>query len=283
MNIIDLGDTDDEDPWKASPTPTKPCIPIHTAKRASSEEIEEVEDPSLAKLKAQARARAAERAARQTQVSASTPAARKPKTAIVQLFITSEIPDTKPLLVKVRTDTTIEKPKDAWCAKQGFSSEKTKDVFMTWKGNRVYDTTTIQRLGVHVDANGCVSVDGDTNIYDDVNLPKVHLDAWTEEVYQQWKKEEAEAAAAKKRAAEPPPLVKEPSPEPAPEPQVKKIRVIMKTKGREDFKIIVKQVRDAFPQLCKRDANIVRRKLNSATLPRSSNRIAASRLSSPLP
>ncbi|KAJ4301261.1 hypothetical protein N0V90_003352 [Kalmusia sp. IMI 367209] len=235
--VIDLVDTDeDEDlPYKASPSPMPP-IPIRS-RRASSEEVEEVDDSMIAELKAKARARAAAKIASQEPTPAVVPSTQKPKpTAMVQLFIVSEIPNTKPLIIKVKTDMSLERPKNAWCEKQGFSPEQTRDIFMTWKNRRIWDTTTIQRLGVQVDDHGYAIVEGDPTIYDETNLPKIHVEAWTEEVFEQRKKEAALEAA---RAAESEPAIDEPEPEPEAESQAKQIRLILKAKGKDDFKIKV--------------------------------------------
>jgi hypothetical protein len=93
-----------------------------------------------------------------------------------------------------------------------------------------------------VDRNGNISVDGDSNIYDDVNLPKIHVQAWTDALFQQHKKEQAAAAAAKKKAAEPQLVLEERTPTPEPAPKMKKIRLIMKAKGKEDFRLSVNPV-----------------------------------------
>tara|TARA_R110002003_G_scaffold110_2_gene9242 strand:- start:11657 stop:12514 length:858 start_codon:yes stop_codon:yes gene_type:complete len=201
------------------------------------DEPEEVLDPALAALAARARARAASKA-QTVPVTNGKPA----KAPVAQLFVKPEIPAAKPLMVKVRIDSTLEQTRNAWCTKQGYSSDMSKSVFFTWKGTRVYDSTTIKRLGIQVDAKGNVSVEGDSNIYDDVNLPKVYVEAWTDELFQKHKKEEAAEAAARKLVAAPPPVIEERELTPEPTPKVNKIRLIMKAKGKEDFKLFVNPV-----------------------------------------
>jgi hypothetical protein len=146
-------------------------------------------------------------------------------------------------MVKVRVDTTIGKPRLAWCGKEKFPDQMTRNVFFTWKGTRLYDSTSIQRLGIQVDVNGNVSVEGDSNIYDDINLPKIHVEAWTEEIYKQRKKDDAAAAIAKKLAAEAALVTKQrtPTPQPEPGPEEKRFRLILKAKGYPDFKLTVKE------------------------------------------
>ncbi|XP_014552286.1 hypothetical protein COCVIDRAFT_41534 [Bipolaris victoriae FI3] len=198
------------------------------------DEAEEEEDSMFAALRARARARIAAKAA-----ASSAQGSDAPKAPITQLLITSRIPNTNPLMVKIRVDTFIEKPRKAWCAKQGLSPKDTDNVFFTWKGTRIYDSTSITRLGITVDDGGNVTVEGDTNIYDDVNLPKIHVEAWTNELYKEYKKEEAAAAAAKMLAAEAPVVVEERTPTPEPTPVSTKLRVILRAKGKADFGLTV--------------------------------------------
>jgi hypothetical protein len=146
-------------------------------------------------------------------------------------------------MVKVRIDTTLAKPREAWCARQNFTPDMAKRVFFTWRRTRIFDSTTIKRLGMTVDAHGSISVDGDSNIYDDENLPKVYVEAWTEEILKQVKQDEEAEAAAQRKAASPSPVVEEPEPTPEPEPTASKTRLVLRAKGKEDFRISVHPVR----------------------------------------
>ncbi|EUC45773.1 hypothetical protein COCMIDRAFT_94669 [Bipolaris oryzae ATCC 44560] len=197
------------------------------------DEAEDEEDSMFAALRARARARIAAKAAASSAQGSDTR-----KAPITQLLITSRIPNTNPLMVKIRVDTYVEKPRKAWCAKQGLSQKDADNVFFTWKGTRIYDSTSITRLGITVDDSGNVTIEGDTNIYDDVNLPKIHVEAWTSELYKEYKREEAAAAAARILAAEAPVVVEE-TPTPEPTPVSTKLRVILRAKGRADFGLTV--------------------------------------------
>lgn len=207
------------------------------------EDLEEVKDPEIAAIEARARARA--EAKRAATASGS-------KAPVAQLLIDSILPDTSPLMVKVRVDTTIDKPREAWCARQGFPPEMTRNVFFTWKGTRLYDSTRIQRLGVKIDARGNVSLEGDHSLYDDNDTPKIHVEAWTDAALAQHKREQIAEAEAKRKAAEPSPAVEEREPSPEPVPEAKKYRLFLKAKGLEDWKIQVRpettfeQLADAF-------------------------------------
>ena len=196
------------------------------------EELEEMQDPIIAELQARARAR----------VAANKEAAASKPAPIAHLFIEPEMDNAKPLKVKVRIDSTIEKPRIAWCEKQAFSPQMMNNIFFTWKGTRLYDSTTIKRLGIQVDARGAVTVEGDSSIYDEINLPKIHVQAWTEELFRERKKQDAAAKAAKMAAAEAPVVVQDKAPTPEPDATVTKIRLVLRARGREDFKLTVNPV-----------------------------------------
>lgn len=215
------------------------------------DEAEDDDDSMFAALKARVRARIAAKA---KAAASSSQGGETHKAPIIQLLITSCIPNTSALMVKIRVDSYIEKPRKAWCTKQGFSPKEADNIFFTWKGTRIYDSTSITRLGITVDDNGNVSMEGDTNIYDDVNLPKVHVEAWTDELYKAHKKEEAAAAAAKKLAAEAPVVLKERTPTPEPSPTPTKLRLILRAKGKADFGLTVNPVRSLF-NLCETNPN----------------------------
>ena len=195
------------------------------------DEPEEDLGPEHAALQARIRARLADRKS------------GKPSTApITELLITSDIPDTIPLRVKVRIDTLIEKPRKAWCGKQNFPPKFADEVFFTWNLTRIYDSTSVARLGIKVDDNGNITMEGDSSIYDDVNLPKVHVEAWTDELFRERKKEDAAAAAAKKLASEPPVEVEQRTPTPEPVPEPTKLRLVLKAKGMPECKLTVNLV-----------------------------------------
>ncbi|KAL5121803.1 hypothetical protein ACEQ8H_000018 [Pleosporales sp. CAS-2024a] len=243
--VIDLGDSDDDVSTNSASNPSrKQNMAVRTVKPIAlddgdEDEVEEQLNPTLAALAAAARARVAEKAKAAATPSGNGAPAKAP---VVQLFIKPQIPGSKPLMVKLRTDHTLEKTRLAWCGKQGYTPAQTKDVFFTYKGERVFDSTTVRRLGIEVDQFGNVSIEGDYNLYDDdVNLPKVYVQAWTEEHFQKYKIEEAAASAAARKVAELPPPERTPTPEPVPE--VKKWRLILKAKGKEDFKLFVNPVR----------------------------------------
>lgn len=258
--IIDLGDSDEDDAADEVYNPPAPrkftesSISVHIQKPAPpsapvpSNPLDdfdaEDDDPELAAVLASARerARAREAAAKKPAfiTSTSDPSTQKKDDGpIVELFVTSEIPNTKPLCIKARANHTLGKIRLAWCGKQGFSDEETKEIFLTWKNLEVVDSTKITRLGIQVDEHGGVTMENAPGLYDENNPPKIHIEAWTEETFEAHKREEAEKKAAARKGEV---VEEEVVSEPEPEPEVTKIRLILKAKSKQDFKIAVKPV-----------------------------------------
>ena len=248
---IDSSDDDDKDTntYTSKPAYTQAQIPRLPSKPAQTDEIEEVEDPVLAALAAKARARRrAEEASKTSELKDAADAENTPSeesNATVLLFISSEIPNTRPLMVKCRVNKTLEQPRREWLLRQIVIPQQLySSVFLTWKGNKLFDSTKVERLGVSVNKHGGVSLEGDNNIYmDDDTPPKIHVEAWTEELFENKKKQEAaEEEEARKRAAAAV-VAKDLEPLDEPEPEVQKIRLTLKAKDKEDFRIFVKPVR----------------------------------------
>jgi hypothetical protein len=279
-NVIDLGDSDSDSGLenylksqpRQAPTLSIPRLPSIPAPSGIIEEVEEAEDPAIAALKARARARAAKESA--AAAALKTDGTSNANYAVVQLFITSEIPEAVDMMIKIKLDAIIEKPWDAWCSRQGYSKEKKGSLILTWKGNEIYPSTTVARLGVSLDVNGFMTVEGDPQIYDENNLPKIHLEVWTKELFDEHKKEKAAEAAAKRKAFEASQEVEE-EPEPEPVVEAQKIRLYLKARGKPDFKICVNPVRVSIKALDMQFmiADITRRiPLSATSLPLSSKR-----------
>ena len=99
-----------------------------------------------------------------------------------------------------------------------------------------------------------MTIEDDPTIYDDENLPKIHIEAWTQELWKKRQEEDApEAARAKNSIVEV--EEPEPAPAPAPEPQNNQVRLILKAKGKADFKIAVRSVCLSIDS-CRRPANV---------------------------
>ena len=137
----------------------------------------------------------------------------------------------------------MEEIRKAWCKKQGFPDEVFKDVFFIHRMRRIYDVTTCKSLGLSVDEFGNLTMRGAEG---KEGVEKVHLEAVTEEIFQQIKNEKARDAksrsgeGAREDSAEAG-AANEDDPDQQPKEQ-SLMRLTMKAKGREDFRIKVKPV-----------------------------------------
>ena len=164
-----------------------------------------------------------------------------PPEAVIQILITSRIHNTNPLIVNRRVSQRLKDVRLAWCQRQGFAPEFIPTVFLTWRGKRVFDVTTCKSLGIAVDQYGNVLLKGQKDIMGEEDR-QIHMEAMTDEILEEYKKakrgvitgEEEENGEAEATTAT----------EVSPMEQNKElqVRIILKAKGFEDFKLIVKPV-----------------------------------------
>ncbi|KAL8821569.1 MAG: hypothetical protein Q9223_000413 [Gallowayella weberi] len=250
--IIDLGDGD-EDEDDHPDVLSEDIIEVTATKR--SEPIQDEDDfpPSddeYAELARKAREKARrkrleaevprpnpqnDRATQSGSIHEPTPPAPAPAPdPVVSILISSAIPDTNPLIVNRRTSQPLEKVRLAWCQRQDFSSDFTERVFLTLRGKRLFDVTTCKSLGIGVDAEGNIVTKGRKDILGDEER-QIHMEATTEEILEE--RERAKRQEAQKEdegeteVRETQPLV---------EKKEAQVRIILKAKGFEDFKLIVK-------------------------------------------
>jgi hypothetical protein len=164
-----------------------------------------------------------------------------PPDPVVQIFVSSRIPNTNPLIVHRKLSQDLKDIRKVWCTKQQFSEEMTNRVFFVYRMRKVWDSITCRSLGLDVDAFGNITMKG-ADGKDGVD--KVHLEAVTEEIFGEMKLEKE--IEAKRRSGELPPEedASAGAAEEAAAIQEKSatIKLILRAKGREDFKLIVKPV-----------------------------------------
>jgi hypothetical protein len=126
---------------------------------------------------------------------------------VIKLLVTSEIPQTKEKMFERRLNAPLGPVRDAWLGNQ--NPPVPRDMwplcFLTWKGNRVYATTTCANLGIRIeqtkhrkdtkaqlgDVAGAEYADKDHG--GGLHQGGLHLEAWTEHLYSEYlKKKERE-------------------------------------------------------------------------------------------
>ncbi|KAF2084239.1 hypothetical protein K490DRAFT_69021 [Saccharata proteae CBS 121410] len=237
--IIDLGDSDsDDDPAGTTPVQSTPQ-PRATSPADSLSDHEP--DPEMREMIRHARRRRKERelaSSRSTQDSAKVETHSStlapsggPPDPVLQLLITSRIPNSKPLMVARKLSQPLKPVRLAWCAKQGFSDEMTDSVFLSFRNTiHLYDFNTCRSLGLEVSDDGKVVSRGSTNAFSDCE-GRVELEAVTQEIF-----EENQAAAKRKFEAEPEPEAVDQARENS---KAKQMKLIVKSKEYSDYKLYV--------------------------------------------
>lgn len=159
-----------------------------------------------------------------------------PSDPVIQILITSPIPDTDPLIVSRRISQRLKDVRLAWCARQPFASDFIPTVFLTWRGNRLFDVTTCKSLGIAVDPDGDILLKGRKDIMGEEDR-KIHMEATTEEILAEHQRNKSSAIAENVEDSEVEEVVAVVKEKEA------QVRIILKAKGFEDFKLIVKSVR----------------------------------------
>ena len=253
--VIDLEDDEEEQGFGlADEPPTKPPQAVHETPPEAEDFLPSDEEfPELAR---QAREKA--RLKRMEKEKEATPMKKSPSMTesdqklasdatrhepvthppppdpTVDILVTSHIPNTRPLIVSRKVTQRLKDVRITWCQRQGFNAEATASIFLTWRGKRLFDVTTCRGLGIGVDTDGNVVLNGERDVLDEENR-QIHMEAMTEELLDEHKKARHEStiggADNKDEAIVEPP--KQPT----------GIKIILRSKDYEDFKLIVKTVR----------------------------------------
>ncbi|KAL9638831.1 MAG: hypothetical protein Q9164_001311 [Protoblastenia rupestris] len=167
----------------------------------------------------------------------STPPSPPPD-PVLQILITSDIENTQPLIVNRRLSQRLKDVRLAWAERQGFARDLIETLFLTWRGKRLFDVTSCKSLGISVDADGRVHHKGDV-LGDEEG--RVHMEVMTPELLENYKKTKRDAKT--REEGESPNFQQTAPSRKGSETQVK---VILKAKGFDDFKLIVKPILNAF-------------------------------------
>ena len=248
-HIIDL---EDEDTF-ANASGETGVVEITTANfsKASTADNESISDEEFPELARQARERARRKQSENDiasiipdspsiaqdsffqasqNIDHSTPL-RPPPDPILQIFITSSIPNTAPLIANRKLSQRLKDVRIAWVERQHLPSEIADKVFLTWRGKRLFDVTSCRSLGISAGSNGRILAKGE-NVIDDEG--RIHMEATTVEILEAHKKAKTNDLPNEEDMNQEPVIVEE--------KQEAQVRIICRAKGFADFKLIVKPV-----------------------------------------
>ena len=165
----------------------------------------------------------------------SPPIISPPSTdSILQILITSDIPNTAPLIVSRKLGQRLKDVRLAWINRQPLPSEAKDGIFLTWRGKRLFDVTTCRSLGVTVEPDGRVMIKGDL-LGDDEG--RIHMEAMTLDLLEARRRAKIEEAAPTDgKEAE------RQTQGPFEDKVENQVRIILKAKGYDEFKLRVKPV-----------------------------------------
>jgi hypothetical protein len=153
---------------------------------------------------------------------------------IIDILITSEMEGMKPLMVKRRLSQRLKEVRLSWCDKQMINGapmgpDIKNTIFLTWRYKEVFDSTTCESLGLKLDGNGKIY-----SCTNGVNCEgRVHLEAWTRDSFQAYQKKITARQNKEQYQSESDEV-------PEQSEDVQKIRLVLKAKDLEAFKLVVK-------------------------------------------
>ena len=260
--IIDLDDEDQEEDsltiLKPRSTPSEEVIEVSASKVDDDPLVSDDEFPELArKAREKAQRKRLQQDVRSPTLGPNDSASQggfkrsyshisnqsafsppPPAEPTVSILVTSDIPNTQPLLVKRRLGQSMKDVRVAWTERQPLGDIKADEVFLTWRGKKIFDVTTCRSLGLTIDTYGNVLAHGDVI---GEREGRLQVEAMTAKMFEARQKARAEGADGEQQDDE----VKEV--EQPNEEEDTGVRIILKAKGFEDLKLKVKAVRNIPP------------------------------------
>jgi hypothetical protein len=222
QNVIELSDDDGTD----EALKTKQIIPAVSRSPNSTAENEDTDsDPEIRELKAQARAKNHLKLSKSTKPpekgslgggNGNVPIVPDP---VIKVLIVSRVPDKNPLIVNIHLSHRFGKIKEAWCDREGIPREQQSEYFFTYQNRRVYDINTCKSLGVT------------TENYEERG--QIVVEAVTEEIFKEIKKSDVRPKTWEEYVK----MDDSVEPEPEPPATTSVIRINLKAKGYEVFKL----------------------------------------------
>ena len=111
----------------------------------------------------------------------------------VGILIKSLIPNSKPLIINRKASQPLQAVKDFWCARQKFEPSFTAKVFLTWREEKLFSSSTMRTVLRLLKKERGYDPDG----AEDPSKGKIVVEAMTEEIYQERRKARELQRAAK--------------------------------------------------------------------------------------
>ena len=151
----------------------------------------------------------------------------------IQILVTSNIENTRPLIVSRKFSQRLKDVRLAWINYQTSCNAMVDQILLTWRGKRIFDVTSCKSLGLRVNAEGRI-----TSLEDPSgDQRQIHMVAMTVEQYNLHRKAKDDPELERIDRNDPGQETQEKPLQPDPE-----IRIILKAKNRNEFKLKVRPV-----------------------------------------
>lgn len=161
--------------------------------------------------------------------------------ATVRLYIHSRIPDTVPLVVCRRLSQRVKECLQAWLQRQTvLTPEQKSEIFLTWRGFRVYSNTSCKGLGLQVNDMSEVCYKGKLltpEEGDEETGAQLVFEAVTQEIVQEDKRRKEDEKRQLEARAKGEKTVKAKK-----EEGDEGIKIILRARGLDDFRLKVRKV-----------------------------------------
>ncbi|KAK5026904.1 hypothetical protein LTS07_007203 [Exophiala sideris] len=131
-------------------------------------------------------------------IGRATPTSEQEDDIQVKILIQSDIPNTQSLIVRRKASQSLKQVREFWCQKYGLDEAISKKVFFTWRGTRLFDSTTmrgiIQKLKLdYRQKSASVDPAGEDDDKDPSD-GNILLEATTPEIFEEKLKQKQQAA-----------------------------------------------------------------------------------------
>lgn len=154
---------------------------------------------------------------------------------IVQILITSSMPNTQPLILKRKLGQRLKDVRVTWAERQGFPQDVADSIFLTWKDKRLFDVTTCMNLSTMIGSLGKAAVMDELTADDH---GRIHMEAMTADILESRRNAKLETAMPADNL--------EAITIPKPHDVDSQVRIILRAKDFAEFKLRVKPVRSFF-------------------------------------
>ena len=174
--------------------PTQPMKRRSSSIEASTKFLKETTPPAVTEEDdefAEYIRKAQENRARQ-QALQSPDTNASPKKESISVMITSSIPNSGTLVARFLFDKQLRVARNAWVSHQRKKGLQLNadEIILTWRRTKIYNTSTLNGLGIRPCGNGRVEADGLGSAGFSNNRSVVHIEAWTPELFQEMEQNE---------------------------------------------------------------------------------------------